>query len=354
MKISFIVPEIVRSGGMRVIFEYANRLCIKGHDVILYTPVIPFNPYKGKPNYEFQKYRVKYGLKHFMSKSILPENIFPYSFNIKYVPSVNNYFIPDGDAVIATSWTSSYYVNRLKSSKGKKSYLVQDFEIWNCNEELAKDSYKLDLNKIVVSLYLKNLLNRMFDEDSIEIMPGIKYDVFYNNSKVYNEPPVISFADHQLANKNIKGAIVVIKKLKEKYPELKVKAFSVSKFNEFPEFVEFKICNNDEDVRRMYCSTDIFLFPSLYEGFGLPPAEAMACSCAVVGNAVAAFPEFSVHNKNAIHCNPENIDGLYKGVCSLIEDRDKLKRISFAASEDIKKILNWDNSVNRFEEIIFN
>lgn len=354
MKVSFIVPEIVRSGGMRVIFEYANRLCTKGHDVTLYTPVIPFNPYRGKPNYKFQKYRVKSGLKYFMNKNILPENIFPYNFSIKYVYSVNNFFIPDGDAVIATSWTSSYYVNRLRTSKGKKSYLVQDFEIWNCNEELAKDSYKLNLNKIVVSLYLKNLLERKFEEDSIEIMPGIRYDVFYNDSKVFNEPPVISFADHQLENKNIKGAIGVIKKLKNKYPELIIKAFGVSKFNEFPEFVEFNVCRDDEDVRRMYCVSDIFLFPSLYEGFGLPPAEAMACSCAVVGNAVAAFPEFSVNNKNAVHCDPDNVEGLYEGVCSLIDDRDKLKRISMAASTDIKKILNWDKSVNIFEEVIFN
>ena len=354
MKISFIVPEIVRSGGMRVIFEYANRLCIKGHDVTLYTPVIPFNPYKGKPNYEFQKYRVKYGLKYFMSKSNLPGNIFPYRFKIKYVPSVNNFFIPDGDAVIATSWTSSYYVNRLKESKGKKSYLAQDHEIWNCNEELAKGSYKLDISKIVVSSYLKNLLDRIYDEDSIEIMPGIKYDVFYNDNKIFNEPPVISFADHQLENKNIKGAISVIKKLKNNYPELKFKVFGVSKFNEFPEFVEFKACRDDEDVRKMYCGSDIFLFPSLYEGFGLPPAEAMACSCAVVGNAVAAFPEFSIHEKNAVHCDPDDINGLYEGLCSLIEDREKLKRISFAASEDIRKVLNWEDSLNKFEEVIFN
>ena len=354
MKISFIVPEIVRSGGMRVIFEYANRLCIKGHEVTLYTPIIPFNPYKGKANYKFYKYRVKYGLKYFMSKSILPEDIFPYRFKIKYVPSVNNFFIPDGNAVIATSWTTSYYVNRLKESKGKKSYLVQDYEIWNCNEELAKGSYKLDLSKIVVSRYLKNLLDRIYDENSIEIMPGIKYDVFYNDNKVFNEPPVISFADHQLENKNIKDAISVIKKLKNNYPELKFKAFGVSKFNDFPEFVEFNICRDDEDVRKMYCGSDIFLFPSLYEGFGLPPAEAMACSCAVVGNAVAAFPEFSIHEKNAVHCDPDDINGLYEGVCSLIEDREKLKRISFAASEDIRKVLNWEDSLNKFEEVLFN
>lgn len=353
MKISFIVPEIVRSGGMRVIFEYANRLFRKGHEVSLYTPVVPFNTYKGISNFIFQKYRIKSALKYFMNKRKLPVNIFSYDFGIKYVPAVNDYFIPDGDAVIATSWTSSYYVSKLKSSKGKKSYFIQGFEIWNCNEQLAKGSYNLDLNKIVVSDYLKKLLNNLFKTDSVEIMPGINYDVFYNDNKIFNDVPVIIFADNQLEIKNVKGAIEVIQKLKSKYSELKVKVFGVSKFNNLPEYAEFCVCKDDEELRKMYCSSDIFLFPSLSEGFGLPPAEAMACSCAVVGNAVAAFPEFSVHNKNSIHCNPDNIESLYEGVCSLIDDRDKLKRISFAASEDIRKILNWDNSVNRFENVIF-
>ena len=354
MKISFIVPEIVRSGGMRVIFEYANRLCIKDHDVTLFTPVIPFNPYKGKPNYEFQKYRVKYGLKYFMSKSILPENIFPYRFNIKYVPTVNNFFIPDGDAVIATSWTTAYVVDKLSESKGKKSYLIQGHEIWNCNEQLAKGSYKLNLKKIVVSEYLRKLLETLYQTSSIEIMPGINYEVFYNNNKKFNDPPVISFADHQLEFKNIKGAIEVVTNLKIKYPELKVNVFGVSRFNRFPEFVNFVVCKNDEELRKLYCGSDIFIFPSFTEGFGLPPAEAMACSCAVVGNAVAAFPEFSIHEKNAVQCNPDYINGLYEGVCSLIEDREKLKRISFAASEDIRKVLNWEDSLKNFEEVIFN
>ncbi len=132
MKISFIVPEIVRSGGMRVIFEYANRLTKKGHSVTMYTPVIPFNPYKGMPNAAFQRYRIRYFFNYLTKKTLLPENIFPYNFKIKYVPSVSDYFIPDADAVIATSWTTSYFVNNLNSGKGKKSYLnsgLRDLEL---------------------------------------------------------------------------------------------------------------------------------------------------------------------------------------------------------------------------------
>ena len=127
MKVNFIVPEIARSGGMRVIFEYAGRLNKKGHDVVLYTPVIPFDLYKGLANREFRKYRIKYAIKILLNKNLIPENIFPYDFKIMYVPQISDMFIRNADAVIATSWTSSYFVDRLNISKGKKSYLVQDF-----------------------------------------------------------------------------------------------------------------------------------------------------------------------------------------------------------------------------------
>lgn len=353
MKISFIVPEIVRSGGMRVIFEYANRLTKKGHEVTLYTPIIPFDPYRGMSNRAFQKYRIKYGMKYFTEKTLLPENIFPYDFKIKYVPSVNNFFIPDADAVIATSWTTSFYVNNLGISKGRKSCLVQGFEIWNCNEELARASYSLPLNKIVVSGYLKKLILDEFKSDSYEIMPGIDHKIFFNSEKIFNEKPVLSFADGALIIKNIEGAIETSKKLKNKFPDIDIKVFGVSQFHEFPDFIKFTVCKDDEEVRRMYCGSDIFLFPSLSEGFGLPPAEAMACSCAVVGNAVAAFPEYSVHDISAVHCDPSDTDSLFDGACSLLNDREKLKRISSAAPEAIRQKLNWDNSVDKFEEVIF-
>lgn len=353
MKVNFIVPELARSGGMRVVFDYSNMLMQNGHDVVLYTPVISFNPYKGIPNKNFRNYRIKYALKYILNKNLIPANIFPHNFEIKFIPKISDMFVRNADAVIATSWTSSYFVNDLSISKGKKSYLIQDFEIWNCNRDLAEGSYRLPLQHITVSSYLKNLIREKYGKESIVIMPGIDFNLFYNENKIYNNVPVISFIDHELENKNIKGAVYTCEKLKEAYSELKFFVFGTSQHNLFPDFIKFIRCKNDDHLRQLYCSTDIFLFPSLYEGFGLPPAEAMACKCAVVGNKAAAFPDYSVNDVTAIHCNPDDTDGLYKGVCNLLEDRDKLYTISENASAEIRKILVREKSYKAFEKIIF-
>lgn len=47
----------------------------------------------------------------------------------------------------------------------------------------------------------------------------------------------------------------------------------------------------DEYLRELYCTADALLFPSKYEGFGIPPLEAMACGCPVVASNLTAIPE---------------------------------------------------------------
>jgi len=354
MKIIFIVPEIVISGGMRLIFEYAGRLTDRGHEVTLYTPMIPFNPYKGKTSFPFFKYAVKYFIRCLTGNSRAFENVFDKKFEIKYVPVIKNIFIPDADAIIATAWTTSYYVSNLKEAKGKKYYLIQDYEIWNSNEKYADESYTLKLNRIVISTYLKNLLKEKFGVDSTLVLNGINFNRFYNDNKVFHKPCRILFMDHQLGNKNVECAVEIVTKLYKEFPELIIRAFGAHKHHLMPDFVEFHENLSDEDVRNLYCDSDIFIFPSKYEGFGGPPAEAMACKCAVVGNAVAALPEYSKHMESAILCNPDNPDEIYRGILYLLNNGEELKRISLNGYEYVRKILDFERAVSEFENILMN
>jgi len=352
MKINFIVPEIVRSGGMRVIFEYANNLLTRGHEVILFTPFVPFNIYKSMFVPHYLKYRVKYALKYISGRKLISDNMFERNFKIKYVPSISNRFLPEADAVVATAWQTAESVYKLDESRGKKFYLIQDYEIWYGDADKINQSYRFPLNRIVISEYLRKLLQEKFSVDSTKILIGRDYNKYQNNNKIYHSPRTILLMDHALENKNTAGALKIVEKIKLRYAGIRIMCFGLSRFHKMPDYIEFNENPNEDEIVKLYCDSDIFLFSSKYEGFGIPPVEAMSCKCAVVGNSVGALPEISINNETAILADPEKPDELFNGVCRLLENEQELKRISEAGYYHIKKILNWDNVIDKFEELI--
>jgi glycosyltransferase involved in cell wall biosynthesis len=82
---------------------------------------------------------------------------------------------------------------------------------------------------------------------------------------------------------------------------------------------------NDE-MPLLYNCASVFVFPSLYEGFGLPPLEAFACGLPVVSSNAASLPE--VLSEAAIMCNPGDVEAFADAIWRLLTDcslRDKLK-----------------------------
>lgn len=87
----------------------------------------------------------------------------------------------------------------------------------------------------------------------------------------------------------------------------------------FPGFVR------DEDLPALYTLADLFVFPSLYEGFGLPPLEAMACGTPVVASDNSSLPE--VLGQAALYCNAEDVNGLANAMLEGLTDADTRARL---------------------------
>ena len=68
----------------------------------------------------------------------------------------------------------------------------------------------------------------------------------------------------------------------------------------------------------LYDSVDVLLFPSLYEGFGWPPLEAMACGTPIVASNVASLPE--VIDNAGLMCSPLDTDGLADAVKTIFDN----------------------------------
>ncbi|MBA7619372.1 D-inositol-3-phosphate glycosyltransferase [subsurface metagenome] len=98
------------------------------------------------------------------------------------------------------------------------------------------------------------------------------------------------------------------------------------------------------ELAPIYNQAEIFLYPSLYEGFGLPVLEAMACKVPVITSNVSSLPE--VAGNAALMVNPYNEKQIYEAVLHLVDDENKRKQLINMGLENIKKF-NWENTAKQ-------
>ncbi|MDH3327722.1 MAG: glycosyltransferase family 4 protein [Desulfobulbaceae bacterium] len=97
----------------------------------------------------------------------------------------------------------------------------------------------------------------------------------------------------------------------------------------------------DEDMNRLYSGARLFLFPSLYEGFGLPPLEAMAAGTPVMVSNVSAMPE--VVGEAGVLVDPLDVGAWKDNLLRLISDESLLEQMRTNGLERAKQF-TWEKS----------
>lgn len=94
---------------------------------------------------------------------------------------------------------------------------------------------------------------------------------------------------------------------------------------------------NDEELAIAYSGAVALVYPSKYEGFGLPVLEAMACGCPVITCSNASIPE--VAGEAAIYINDDDIDGLANALCEV--QKPSVRQSLIAAGLEHAKKFSW-------------
>jgi glycosyltransferase involved in cell wall biosynthesis len=98
---------------------------------------------------------------------------------------------------------------------------------------------------------------------------------------------------------------------------------------------------SDEDLRSLLGTTAVFAFPSLYEGFGLPPLEACAAGVPVVSSNRSCLPE--ILGDGAILCDPEDHDTFSASLWDILSNPDHAKAVSRRGMEHARTF-TWDKT----------
>ena len=106
---------------------------------------------------------------------------------------------------------------------------------------------------------------------------------------------------------------------------------------------------DDQDLAVLFHAARALIFPSLYEGFGLPVIEAMACGCPVIASEKGSLGEVS--GNCALSVNPESVEEISRAILALEKD-DSLRK--FLIEKGLKRAgeFSWDKAATQIIEIL--
>jgi len=109
----------------------------------------------------------------------------------------------------------------------------------------------------------------------------------------------------------------------------------------------------DDDLPKLYNAADLFVFPSVYEGFGIPPLEAMACGIPVITSNASSLPE--VVGDAGIMIDPYDVNGLAKAMHEVLNN-EELKEDMIKKGLERAKMFGWERCAKEtlevYEEVI--
>jgi len=109
----------------------------------------------------------------------------------------------------------------------------------------------------------------------------------------------------------------------------------------------------DDDLRALYASCSAFVYPSIYEGFGLPPLEAMACGAPVIVSRTPALMETA--GAGAWNFDPRKVDELTEKILALLGDENARRQLSADGQQQAAKF-SWEETArltwNVYEEAL--
>ncbi len=101
---------------------------------------------------------------------------------------------------------------------------------------------------------------------------------------------------------------------------------------------------NRGDLVRLYAAAEAFVFPSLYEGFGLPPLEAMACGTPVVASDIPIFRE--ILSDAALLVNPHTPESIAEGIQRILTDKALSDNLKQKGLERVK-MFSWEKAARQ-------
>jgi glycosyltransferase involved in cell wall biosynthesis len=371
MKINFTLYSTSMTGGVRAIFEVANGLSQRGHEVIItslegdhtWFPLNATVNYVEKPNFikilnPVKQLKSRESLRYSSISPVLDQ--MKMGFDADLIKPLT-YAIPDCDINVATWFFTTFAVYR--SNKGKEFYFFMDFDELakkhgHYYHMLFKESLYLPLNIITISTWLKEWIMENYSKDAVVAGVGIEHNVFYPRPTIledvegYKIMGIFRGFDYKGDSDLINALNIVVEEIPEINPII---VCSKETFNDLINKHTFKFqytfieSPSDDTLAKLYSSSDLFVFASHIEGYGLPPLEAMACGTPVITTDCKGVRNFVVHEKNALMVPAKEPEAIAESLINMYNNPDLAKKLKEEGILTAKNF-TWERVVDVFEK----
>ena len=294
---------------------------------------------------------------------ILPLRLIKNKVDVLYLPSHSAALLIKVKPVVLTIHDLTEYQLKQHYSKSRMLY----------RKLMLPISTRLADRIITVSEYTKNEIIRILkvDEQKISILHnaangrfktvnhGTCKKVLENKHKI-TFPFLLYIGQIQHPNKNLVGLLHAFARIKPSFDK-PYKLVFVGKEHLSSEIVyktagELNLTKDvvftgyvpTEDLPFFYNAAEVFVYPSLYEGFGIPVVEAMACGCPVITSNRSSLPEVS--GDAGLLVDPDDVDEIAEAMLKVLTDSAKREQMIEKGFEQIKKF-SWKDSAKKTIDI---
>jgi glycosyltransferase involved in cell wall biosynthesis len=199
--------------------------------------------------------------------------------------------------------------------------------------------------------------------ENIQVIPnGIDCDIFCPLPQILSKKNrLITTASADVPLKGLDFSLEAIARLKPEYPDIHLMVIGsprkeghterLLKKLELENNVSFRTNLTKEEITQEYAQSEAAIVSSLYEGFGFPVGEAMACATPLVATNVASIPEITGSFAQLIKA--ENADEIYQGIKNIFQNPQKYKIQAELGREHIIENFNWMKIGHAYEKLLY-
>lgn len=328
MRLTFVAPSTPHPvGGITSIYEFANGLARRGHAVQLIHV-------------------------EFMGQQVRSDDEIWWC---DIEPSVDQHFGDDAlsgrDAVDADVVVG--FDERILGRAALPAMLVQAYRILPRTNEIA--IYSAPCPKVCVSTWLRDIAVALGNpaEQTVHIPYGLQHEKYRVVIPVESRPRRVAMLYNAHPTKGATTGIEALELAHDVVSDLDAVLFGT--FDpppKLPDWISYVRSPDQQTlVTEIYNGSSIFLAPSLIEGFGLAPIEAMACGCALVTTANGGALDYATHGETALVSPSADVAALGSAIVELLGDDANRAELAERGRAEAQRF-DWDATAASFEAFL--